>query len=162
MIKQACSIAGAMACLLLVAGPSSALPLAKPDANSSVTLAGHHGGHGGWGGHHGGGPGFAFRGSPGFDGGHHHGGGPGFALRGSPGFAFKGIGPRGYHGPHGFPGHAYRHHGHRFYPYGYGFLPYYYYGGDGYYDDCAWLRRRAIATGSPYWWRRYEACIYYD
>ncbi len=23
---------------------------------------------------------------------------------------------------------------------------------------CGWLRKRAIVTGSPYWWRRYRAC----
>jgi hypothetical protein len=27
-----------------------------------------------------------------------------------------------------------------------------------YYGDCTWLRRRAIATGSNYWWRRYRQC----
>jgi hypothetical protein len=27
-----------------------------------------------------------------------------------------------------------------------------------YYGDCAWLRRKAIATGSRYWWRRYRLC----
>jgi hypothetical protein len=27
-------------------------------------------------------------------------------------------------------------------------------------DDCWWLLRRAEVTGSPYWWRRYEACVY--
>jgi hypothetical protein len=32
-----------------------------------------------------------------------------------------------------------------------GLYPYY---GDG----CYWLRRRALYTGSPYWWRRYYAC----
>lgn len=32
-----------------------------------------------------------------------------------------------------------------------------------YYDNgCAWLRRRALRTGSPYWWNRYYACIDYD
>jgi hypothetical protein len=33
----------------------------------------------------------------------------------------------------------------------------------GYYDygySCYWLRRNAIATGSPYWWNRYYACTY--
>jgi hypothetical protein len=29
----------------------------------------------------------------------------------------------------------------------------------GYVSDCEWMRRRAIATGSSYWWRRYRACI---
>ena len=27
-------------------------------------------------------------------------------------------------------------------------------------DDCYWLRRQAIITGSPYWWDRYNACRY--
>jgi hypothetical protein len=29
-----------------------------------------------------------------------------------------------------------------------------------YYGDCDWLRRRALHTGSPYWWDRYYACVY--
>ena len=33
--------------------------------------------------------------------------------------------------------------------------PVYYYG---YHRGCAWLRHRALATGSRYWWRRYRAC----
>jgi hypothetical protein len=35
-------------------------------------------------------------------------------------------------------------------PFAYG----YYYG-----DGCYWLRRRALYTGSGYWWDRYDACI---
>jgi hypothetical protein len=31
---------------------------------------------------------------------------------------------------------------------GYGYVP----------GGCGWLRRRALATDSPYWWRRYRAC----
>lgn len=27
------------------------------------------------------------------------------------------------------------------------------------YRSCAWLRHRAIQTGSRYWWRRYRECI---
>jgi hypothetical protein len=36
-----------------------------------------------------------------------------------------------------------------------------YYYGSNYYGDggCYWLRRRALATGSSYWWNRYEDCI---
>jgi hypothetical protein len=36
----------------------------------------------------------------------------------------------------------------------------------GYYDDgysyggCGWLYRRAVSTGSAYWWHRYEECAY--
>ena len=29
----------------------------------------------------------------------------------------------------------------------------------GYVSDCNWLRRRAVTTGSSYWWRRYRACL---
>ena len=37
--------------------------------------------------------------------------------------------------------------------------------GFGYYDgdydsDCEWLRRRALDTGSRYWWRRFRDCVY--
>jgi hypothetical protein len=28
------------------------------------------------------------------------------------------------------------------------------------YNDCNWLRHRALATGSPYWWSRYHDCAY--
>ena len=34
--------------------------------------------------------------------------------------------------------------------------PVYYYG----YGGCAWLRHRAVVTGSPYWWHRYHRCRY--
>src|SRR6476620_5043533 len=27
-------------------------------------------------------------------------------------------------------------------------------------NDCSWLRHRALATGSPYWWSRYHECAY--
>jgi hypothetical protein len=28
----------------------------------------------------------------------------------------------------------------------------------GYGGGCSWLRHRALATGSPYWWHRYRLC----
>lgn len=28
------------------------------------------------------------------------------------------------------------------------------------YGNCGWLRRKAVRTGSSYWWRRYRACAY--
>ena len=28
-------------------------------------------------------------------------------------------------------------------------------------NDCWWLRRQALITGSPYWWRRYNYCVGY-
>jgi hypothetical protein len=36
----------------------------------------------------------------------------------------------------------------------------YYYGDDygGYSRNCDWLYRKAIATGSDYWWQRYQVC----
>ena len=29
----------------------------------------------------------------------------------------------------------------------------------GYADDCYWLKRKALYTGSGYWWSRYHACV---
>ena len=44
----------------------------------------------------------------------------------------------------------------RRYNYGwYGGLAYGYYGG-----GCGSLYRRAVATGAPYWWNRYNSCRY--
>jgi hypothetical protein len=31
--------------------------------------------------------------------------------------------------------------------------------GYGYRGDCGWLRRRALDTGSRFWWRRYRDCM---
>jgi hypothetical protein len=33
------------------------------------------------------------------------------------------------------------------------------YGAYYYSDGCYWLKRRALATGSGYWWDRYYACV---
>lgn len=54
-----------------------------------------------------------------------------------------------------FRSHHFRtHHFRRFAP-----IYAYSYATSGYYDDdCYWLKRRAIHTGSPYWWHRYRAC----
>jgi hypothetical protein len=30
--------------------------------------------------------------------------------------------------------------------------------GYGYVANCGWLRQRALATGSPFWWRQYREC----
>lgn len=40
-----------------------------------------------------------------------------------------------------------------------GYGAYYYGGYGGYGSGCGWLRRRAEATGSRYWWARYEECL---
>jgi hypothetical protein len=60
-------------------------------------------------------------------------------------------------GDGGHHGHG-RHNRGRFYAaapyfYDYGYYDYGYGGG------CGWLYRRAVQTGSPYWWNRYEDCI---
>ena len=54
--------------------------------------------------------------------------------------------------------HHHHHHGHGHAHLLYG-VPFAY----GSYDDayeCYWLRRRALYTGSTYWWDRYYACLY--
>lgn len=41
--------------------------------------------------------------------------------------------------------------------------PDYVYGGPSYYHSyrsCWWLKRKAINTGSSYWWKRYHYCVY--
>jgi hypothetical protein len=72
-----------------------------------------------------------------------------------------------HHHGHGHHHHGHHHHGHRHHRHFYFGAPlafggyygnYYYgdyYGGEG----CYWLRRRAVLTGSHYWWNRYNACI---
>jgi hypothetical protein len=64
-------------------------------------------------------------------------------------------GPRFHIGPRfGSPGHyrPYRRHRHIY------VLPPTFYGIYDY-SSCGWLRRRALRTGSPYWWESYHACI---
>jgi hypothetical protein len=39
--------------------------------------------------------------------------------------------------------------------------PSYYYDNYAYGGDCYWLRQQAYATGSAYWWSRYNSCIGY-
>ena len=64
-----------------------------------------------------------------------------------------------HHGHHHLRHHGHHHHhghGHAHLLYG---VPFAY----GSYDDayeCYWLRRRALYTGSTYWWDRYYACLY--
>ncbi len=100
------------------------------------------------------------------------GGGPRFGMRS---FGGKSFGHRRFGGIRGgnFSRHAYgggwrpgRHRHHRRFWYGSAFaaVPYYYgdyYSDYGYgYGNCQYLKRRAIRTGSSYWWRRYEDCKY--
>jgi hypothetical protein len=155
----AAALAGGLMMTLTVPQPAAAIPVAKAPVQTSggVMLARHGGGGGGGGMHmHGGGGG---------GGGSMHMRSGGGGVRAFRGGNFARSGPRfrdsynGHSGGRGY-GHA-RGRGR-----GYGFYPGYYYGGydygyaDSYYysDECAWLRRRALATGSRYWWRRYALC----
>jgi hypothetical protein len=97
--------------------------------------------------------------------------GPGMGGPGMGGGGMRGQGPQfrsgQQGGAHGFGpgersrerigrererGHMRRHFGRRGWEGGssYGYLG----------SDCGWLRRRALATGSGYWWRRYRECLY--
>jgi hypothetical protein len=46
-------------------------------------------------------------------------------------------------------------HDHRRRFYGYGYIEPVVYAS---YSSCRWLKERALETGSPRWWARYEAC----
>jgi hypothetical protein len=87
---------------------------------------------------------------------------PADARRGGHRFHGGGHGGHFHARPHFRHFHGHRHfHRHRGIYLGAPFLygGYYYYG-DYYGEDCYWLRRRALYTGSRYWWNRYRACIY--
>ena len=87
-------------------------------------------------------------------------------------FSGRGIGPRfvgrPYIGGRHFAGRHYhwpRRHVRRGFFIGvplaaYGAYSYGYGGGYYGYGGCRWLKLRALESGSPYWWRRYEACRY--
>ncbi len=82
------------------------------------------------------------------------GGGGGYSRGSGGGHSFRG-------GSHHFRGgnhfrHAHQFHNHRHLYYGVPFA----YGYYSYSDGCSWLRQRAALTGSPYWWNRYNACLY--
>jgi hypothetical protein len=149
---MAAAAIGGLLTALAVIPSADALPLAKSQQASpqGVVTQVARGGPGGRG------PGGGFSGRTG-----------GFSrgMRG-PGPGSFSRGPRGpsalYRGPRGGGQNHHHHHHPRFrgFYYAVPFVGYgaYYYGG-GYGDDCRWLRRRALATGSAYWWDRYYACI---
>lgn len=175
-LTVATAIAGSMLATCLVWGSAQATsaPLLKSQVTPGmVTLVGH-GGHG-----------------SGHGGGWSHGGGPssGFALRSGPGTMShmnRGYTPRGNyvsrdrgymprdryvsrdrgdrfeHRRFAERGHDFDrfHHRHRVFRNG---VWVWVYGPDYYaYDnDCWWLRRQALITGSPYWWSRYNYCVGY-
>ena len=97
--------------------------------------------HGGGGGMHGGG-GAHFGG-----GGHSGGGGVGRSFA-APGRSAAGARVYGYQAG------VHRGHGRHIITVPYGYDGYGYYGG-----SCAYDYNRAVATGSPYWWSRYQDCI---
>lgn len=148
MIKSLLS-AGLFAGFLISAGPATsahAVPLPRIDAlqstgSESVILV--RGGRGGGGG------GFAMR-SAGPRASGFVGGGRSFAGNQSGGF--KHLGHSGKH-----HGHSGKHHGRRGFVY---FGVPAYYGYSNYYaaDECAWLYRKAVRTGSRHWWNRYREC----
>ncbi len=99
---------------------------------------------------------------------------PGYSGGGYRAFREPGVAPRGAVNRPAFRGnrsnYGDRHAGYRRYwrngrwrwaPIGVGIAtsPYWYDDGYYYYGGCESLRRRAIATGSGYWWDRYQACI---
>jgi hypothetical protein len=153
---------------------AQAAPLPHLDGGSSHIVQIRDGKGGGGGG--GGGGSGGFGGGGGFSGGRGGGtpfvgGGPGkgpSGFRAGPGggtYSFNGGGRRQFSpGPdmrgrprveHGFRPDMHRRHVHKRFFRGGGWEPYWYYA------DCEWMRQRAIATGSPYWWRRYRECVSY-
>lgn len=134
-ILMAASAVGGVLTMFAATQAASAVPLTKPQASpQGVVEQAGRGGHGMGGGGHGIGGG--------------HGGHGGFGHGGHGGFG------------HGGGHHHHGHHGHFRGFYGAPFVGYgAYYAYRDYGDDCRWLRRRALATGSPYWWDRYYACI---
>lgn len=112
-------------------------------------------------------------------GGRSHGGakfyGGGAKFRGG-GAKFYGGGGKSYGGPKVYAGPKFyggskkvyggkHHHGRkhaRFHKYRFVGVPLAYYGYSNYAyldNSCYWLRRRALDSGSSYWWNRYYACI---
>jgi hypothetical protein len=73
-------------------------------------------------------------------------------LHGERGYGPR-MGERGrvWVGPERGRGHMRHHYGRRGWEAGPGY---------GYMAHCGWLRRRAIETGSRYWWRRYRHCVH--
>lgn len=183
------AMAGALAGGLLTAfvGTAEARPAMKADIATAdgVILVAKRGG-GGFAMRGGGGGGFVMKG-PGRGFALRGGGGGSRALRGGgpriAGFAQRGPkfyrggnpsrfadrGGRGFKGD-GWKGRKFAGKHHRFHKHR-KFNRFAFYGGPAYYAyydsgyGCGWLYRRAVRTGSPYWWRRYYACRdghYYD
>ena len=108
-------------------------------ASSSIEPAAARGGHGGHS----------------FSGGHSWGGGRSFSRT----FRSRLIGSSQVYGYRSIGNRHHRHFRGGGVVYGYPYYDGYYGYSDGYSSSCYWLRSRALATGSPYWWDRYYACI---
>jgi len=171
--KLAILSGAALAVVLVSIYPISAVARQGGGGGGGHGGGGHIGGGGGGGGGHIGGGGGGGPRMGGFGGGAPRMGGPvggprmgGFAggpRMGGPGIGRTRVGaplaPRGarFANRPVFHDRRFRHHRRAFvvapafgyYGYGYGY---------GY--GCNWLRRNALATGSPYWWARYNACLY--
>jgi hypothetical protein len=177
--KLAAAIALAGSLLMVSFFGESAQAASAPslsNANGMLTLVAQKSGGWGGGGGHGGG-GFAARAG---HGGGSWGVGRGFAgpKTGGPRFAegprgghfalrdrgrFVERGERFEHRRFAERGHDFDHfhHRHRAFVNGvwiWAYGPDYY----AYGDDCWWLHRQALITGSPYWWSRYNRCVSYD
>jgi hypothetical protein len=163
LAQGAAAPSGAGALKSLSPAVSGTLVLVKGGGGGGGGGFGHGGGGGGYG--HGGGGGVAHFSGMAHGSGRYSGGRvQGFAYS-SPSHVYAGRTYAGRNVHHGARSYAWNHDNwnghHRRYRRFYG--PYIYGGGYGYYDDygyddCYWLRRQAIITGSPYWWRRYYAC----
>lgn len=157
--------------LVMTAGPveraNAAVPLAKVQSNAKADVIKVRRGWGGGGGSFRGFSGGSFRGFQGgsFRGfrGNNFGGFRGGISRGWNGGISRGWNGgnrwvnRGWNGNR-HSGHRHRGWRHRHYGYRRWYGPGIYVGTYG--SSCGWLYRRAVRTGSPYWWRRYEECRY--
>jgi len=139
MLKHQLRVAAlAFAALTFTAAEAGAAPLPRIDVPHSSEATAVRFGHGGGFGHFGGG---GFR----------HFGGFGFRRFGfAPHRAFVGH----FHRPVFFHRFHRRVFARRAFFFGAPLYASYAYGG-----GCAWLRYRALVTGSPYWWQRYRWCL---
>lgn len=59
---------------------------------------------------------------------------------------------------HGHHARGHHHHGHHHHHRHHGYGRGHYFVSSGY-GGCYWMKQRAEATGSRYWWNRYKSCI---
>jgi hypothetical protein len=83
-------------------------------------------------------------------------GGKGYVGKGPRGGDWNRSGKRGGYAYRGGKGKDHRNYRYLYPSIGLGLA----YGAYNYGDECGWLWRRAQATGSPYWWQRFQECRY--